>query len=197
MRARLQACSAMFQARKPWRRHAGRDGSGLWCWPRHCELPYVAGKRTRVAGKQIKQQELLPVCCPRPHSRRRPGRRRSVCPGEFTRPPVIRGFALCLPLTEREPLSQPGVSCRRARSHAGSGASTRTRAGLWMTLGTSRAQLLTPPGRLWTTRRVAGDGCLNEKFLCSSRPAPKGRRGPVDRKKLRTRCRDLVRYSGR
>ena len=30
-------------------------------------------------------------------------RERLACSG-LTRPPVIRGFALCLPLTEREPL---------------------------------------------------------------------------------------------
>jgi hypothetical protein len=158
---------------------------------------YVAGKHTRVASKQAKQQGLLPVCCPRPHSRRRPRRRRSVSPGrthETPGDPRVR--ALPSPYRARAVVS-PGVSCRRARSHAGPGASTRTVTGLWMTVGTSRARLLTAPERLWTTRRRAGDDWLSEKSLCSPRPAPKARGGPVDRKKLRMRCRDPVRYSGR
>jgi hypothetical protein len=56
-------------------------------------------------------------------------------------------------------LVSPGVSCRRARSHAGPGASTGARPSLWTMLGTSRAGLLTAA---WTAvdNRVAAWGRL-------------------------------------
>ena len=167
------------------------------CWPPHCELPYVAGKHTGVAGKQTEQQELLPVCCPRPHSRRRPGRRRSVSPGRTHETPGdSRVRALPSPYRARAVVS-PGVSCRGARSHAGWGASTGTEAGLWMTLGTSRAEVLTGAG-MAVDNPVDGWGRPPEREN-SLLPATcsEAREGPVDRKKLRTGCRDPVRYSGR
>jgi hypothetical protein len=66
-----------------------------------------------------------------------------------------------------------------------------------MTLGTSWAWLLTVAGTA-VDNQGAGWGRLRERetslpgSTCSEGPGD-----PVDRKKLRTRCRDLVRYSGR
>src|SRR4029450_7507051 len=60
-------------------------------------------------------------------------------------PGESRVRALPSPYRARAVVS-PEVSCRRARSHAVRGASTRTVSGLWMTLGTSRAQFWTAAG---------------------------------------------------
>ena len=52
-------------------------------------------------------------------------------------------------------LVSPGVSCRRARSHARPGASTGARPSLWTMLGTSRAGLLTAAGTAVDNRGTA------------------------------------------
>ncbi len=108
--------------------------------------------------------------------------------------PLVR--ALPSPYRARAVVS-PGVSCRRARSHAGSGASTRTGSGLWMTLGTSRAQLLTAAGTAVDNPAASWGRLLEREIPLLGPTCSEGRRGPVDRKKLRTWCRHPVRYSGR
>ena len=86
---------------------------------RPAAVPTDAGRRRvsfrswlparKVRGKQTKRHGLLPVCCPWPCPGCRTGlTRERLAWSWLTRPPVIRGFALCLPLTEREPLSLRG-----------------------------------------------------------------------------------------
>ena len=90
-------------------------------------------------------------------------------------------------------LVSPGVSCRQ---HDGMRPKGRQRE-RDLACGQSRARLLTGAGTA-VDNPVAGWGRLFEREIplpgatCSD-----GREGPVDRKKLRTGCRDLVRYSGR
>jgi hypothetical protein len=91
----------------------------------------------------------------------------------------------------------PGVSCRRARSHAGWGASTRTYRGLWMTLGTTRASLLMAAGRAVDNPADAWGRAAEPETALLRTTCSKATGGAVDRKKLRTWCRDPVRYSGR
>jgi hypothetical protein len=145
-------------------------------------------------GRSRPQTALLPDCCPWTHSEAPAGTAAERLPwSELTRPPVIRGFALCLPLTERGPLSLRGS---RVVEHDGMRPKGRQRE-QDLACGQSRAWLLTGAGTA-VDNRVAGWGRPRGREIplpipsCSDR-----RRGPVDRKKLRTGCRDLVRYSGR
>ena len=120
----------------------------------------------------------------------------SAVPRHHETPGDSRVRALPSPYRARAVVS-PGVSCRGARSHAFWGASTGAEAGLWMTLGTSGAEVLTRVG-MAVDNPVDGWGRPPEREN-SLLPATcsEAREGPVDRKKLRTGCRDPVRYSGR
>ena len=82
-------------------------------------------------------------CCPWEDPSRRCGRRSVHLPSAWlTRPPAIAGSRSAFPL-QSESRCSPGVSCRRARWHAGPGPSTAPPAGLWTALGTTRVVLLT------------------------------------------------------
>jgi hypothetical protein len=136
---------------------------------------------------------LLPVGVPGFRSRRRG----SVLPAHSSRDPRgPRVRALPSPYRARAVVS-PGVSCRRARSHAGWGASTRTYRGLWMTLGTTRASLLMAAGRAVDNLADAWGRAAEPETALLRTTCSKATGGAVDRKKLRTWCRDPVRYSGR
>ena len=90
-------------------------------------------------------------------------------------------------------LVSPGVSCRE---HDGMRLKGRQREGD-LACGQSRAWLLTGAGTA-VDNRVAGWGRpRGQKIPLPIPSCSDGRQGPVDRKKLRTGCRDLVRYSGR
>jgi hypothetical protein len=162
-----------------------------------CEL-YVVAKRTKVTGKADQAvgvaARLLPVG--RVPAAEGPSAEVFALVMAHETPGDSRVRALPSPYRARA-LVSPGVSCRRARSHAGSGASTRTGAGLWTTLGTSRALLLTAAGTA-VDNWVEGWGRLLEREIpLPSATCSDGLGGPVDRKKLRTGCRHPVRYSGR
>jgi hypothetical protein len=88
-------------------------------------------------------------------------RKRFACP-ELTRPPVTAGSRSAFPL-QSESRCVSGGLVSGARSHAGWGSSTGAEAGLWMMLGTSRAEVLTTLGMAVDK---AGDECLREKILC-------------------------------
>jgi hypothetical protein len=158
-----------------------------------CELPYVAasagGSRQADQATGIAAR-LLPVGV----SRMPTGLARQRLPCSWlTRPPVIRRFALCLPLTEREPLSLRGS---RVVEHDGMRPKGRQRE-RDLACGQSRAWLLTGAGTA-VDNQVAGWGRPRGREIPLPIPScSDGRQGPVDRKKLRTGCRDLVRYSGR
>jgi hypothetical protein len=83
---------------------------------------------------------LLPVWAPGPDPKEAAKPFPLVMTHETPEDPRVR--ALPSPYRARTVVS-PGVSCRRARSHAGRGPSTRARRSLW----TSRARLLTAAGR--------------------------------------------------
>jgi hypothetical protein len=154
----------------------------------------MAGKRATVADKADQAAGLLPLCCPRGMSRGVGGAAaKRFAWSWLTRPPVIRGFALCLPLTERGPLSLRGS---RVVEHDGMRPKGRQRE-RDLACGQSRAWLLTGAGTA-VDNRVAGWGRPRGQEIPLPIPScSDGRQGPVDRKKLRTGCRDLVRYSGR
>jgi hypothetical protein len=76
-----------------------RAGNRLMLAAAVCELPYVAAKRRKVPASRPSDTD----CCPFAAHGHVPdadglARERSAWSG-FTRPPVIRGFALCLPLS--------------------------------------------------------------------------------------------------
>jgi hypothetical protein len=112
---------------------------------------------------------------------------------ELTRPPAIRGFALCLPLTEREPLSLRGS---RVVEHDGTRVRGRQRE-RERACGQTRASLLTAAGTAVDNPVDCWGRPLEREISLPSMTCLDGRRSPVDRKKIRIRCRDLVRYSGR
>jgi hypothetical protein len=80
------------------------------CWTEDA-LPYVAAELRTVPASRPSNADCCPFAArgvPRlPTRPTRPTRERLAC-SWLTRPPVILGFALCLPLTEREPLSLRG-----------------------------------------------------------------------------------------
>jgi hypothetical protein len=161
------------------------------------ELPYVATKRRKVPASRPNDTD----CCPFAAHGHVPdadgaSEGASCLVMAHETPGDSRVRALPSPYRARAVVS-PGVSCRGARSHAGWGASTGTEAGLWMTLGTSRVEVLTRVG-MAVDNPVDGWGRPPEREI-SLLPATcsEAREGPVDRKKLRTGCRDPVRYSGR
>jgi hypothetical protein len=169
-----------------------RAGNRLMLAAAVCELPYVAAKRRKVPTSRPSDRG----CCPFAARGRVPDAD-GVGAGAFCllmshETPGDRGSrALPSPYRARAVVS-PGVSCRGARSHAGWGASTGTEAGLWMTLGTSRAGMLTGAGRA-VDNPVDGWGRPPEReFSLPARPAPKAARvlwtGKSWRPRVATRC---------
>ena len=158
--------------------------------------PCRQGARTFAGHRRAKPR----ACCPFAARGRFPGSEAggaSVLPAHSSRDPRgPRVRALPSPYRARAVVS-PGVSCRRARSHAGWGASTRTYRGLWMTLGTTRASLLMAAGRAVDNPADAWGRAAEPETALLRTTCSKATGGAVDRKKLRTWCRDPVRYSGR
>jgi len=132
------------------------------------------------SGAEVVAARLLPLGASEPPTRATG--ERLPC-SWLTRPPVRSGSRSAFPL-QSESRCSPGVSCRRARSHAGSGPSTASPTGLWTALGTTRATLLTA-GRSSVDNRVSSWGRPRERespFVAAtcSEPGP----APVDSKIL-------------
>ena len=144
----------------------------------------------------LAQRSLLPVCCPWGHAERGRERPAGVALRMAHETPGDRGFALCLPLTEREPLLSGGLV-----------SSSTMACGSWPVNGPTRRPvdgLGDNPGGAVDGRLIGcgqpgvllGTTAGTAKFfrgddLLGTRPGSCGKRNSSSR----SRCRCRVRYS--